>query len=127
MSVKPVDSDLLEIQKIIGNIKSDPKMRERYMGIYGVILVLYVLLRQTISKASDIKVHLHSKCITSIPKIKILKEKKLLINQPLRSKGQLKDWAQVLLHLHWLLQLLQHLFLQQVLLLVKVSLSQPVT
>ena len=32
-----VDSDLLEIQKIIGNIKSDPKTRERYMGIYGVI------------------------------------------------------------------------------------------
>lgn len=32
-----VDKDLLEIQEIVGNVKSNRELRGRYMGIYGVI------------------------------------------------------------------------------------------
>ena len=94
------DASLTVIEEPV--LQSTPSNRINYINqlgkgfivgfaIYLLLVVIMVLLRQTITKDSDIKVHLHSKCISRIPNVKVMKGKKVLINQPIRVKGQLKD------------------------------------
>lgn len=61
------------------------------IGIYAIIVLLYTFIRKTITNESDISMYLHSKELCSLPKLKIMKGKDILISQPLRDIGSLKD------------------------------------
>ncbi len=65
-------------------------------AITGFIIYLfyalgYALLRRTILKPQDIKTVLHSYCLCSIPKIKLIKGKRLLISDAPAHVDHLKD------------------------------------
>lgn len=61
-------------------------------GIYGIILLLYVFLRRTFTKDSDVTFYLHSKCLGSIGILKEMRKRKpILITKDLEGARKLKE------------------------------------
>lgn len=70
------------------------KAKNILMGVivYSAFLLIYITIRKTFSKDSDIVIYLHSKCIGKIGTFKEMKKgKPLLISKDLKSSQRLKE------------------------------------
>lgn len=61
------------------------------LAVYAVYALCYALLRRTIHRPQEIKTVLHSRCLCSLLKIKVLSGKRVLLSDPLSHADHLKD------------------------------------
>lgn len=61
-------------------------------GLYACYLMIYTMLRKTITSSVDIETYLHSRCLCRIPNIKLIKGKHILLSRPLKCIDQLNDY-----------------------------------